>query len=73
MVPGSEPMSDALVFEPIPYRSALKENCTHILALRTRADDISVTVKMSIMEKLIMSRFFGRKQGKREVDRLIGW
>ena len=56
-------MSDALVFEPIPYRSALKENCTHILALRTRADDISVTVKMSIMEKLIMSRFFGRKQG----------
>ena len=63
-------MSDALVFEPIPYRSAIKDNCTHIIALRTRADNISVTVKMSIMEKLIMSRFFGRKQGLPE---LVSW
>ena len=38
-------MSDALVFEPVPYRSALKENCTHIIAMRTRADNISVTVR----------------------------
>ena len=35
--PGSEPMSDAVIFEPIPYRSALRENCTHIIAVRTRA------------------------------------
>ena len=34
---GSEPMSDAVIFEPIPYRSALRENCTHIIAVRTRA------------------------------------
>lgn len=63
-------MSDALVFEPVPYRSALRENCTHVLALRTRADNISVTVKMGLMEKLIMSRFFGRKQGMPE---LVKW
>ena len=31
---GSEPLSDALIFEPIPYRSAIKDNCTHVLVLR---------------------------------------
>ena len=67
---GSEPLSDALIFEPIPYRSAIKENCTHIIALRTRADDISVTVKMSVMEKMILARFFGRKQNLPE---LVDW
>ena len=63
MVLGGEPMSDALIFEPLPYRSALRENCTHVVVLRTRADDLSVTVKMGTMEKMIMSRFFGRKLG----------
>jgi hypothetical protein len=63
-------MSDALLFEPVPYRSALRENCTHVIALRTRADNISVTVKMGLMEKMIMSRFFGRKQGLPE---LVNW
>jgi len=56
-------MSDALIFEPLPYRSAIRENCTHVIVLRTRADDLSVTVKMGAMEKMIMSRFFGRKLG----------
>jgi len=70
LVKGSEPLSDAQMFEPIPYRSALRENCTHILVLRTRPDDISVTVKMSLMEKMIMKRFFGRKQG---MPNLVGW
>jgi hypothetical protein len=56
-------MADAQLFEPIPYRSAMKDNCTHIIALRTRADDISVTAKMSFFEKMIMWRFFGRKLG----------
>ena len=40
---GSEPMSDAVIFEPIPYRSALKENCTHIIAVRTRAGRILIS------------------------------
>ena len=67
---GSEPMSDALVFEPLPYRSALNENCTHIIVLRTRADDISVTMKMSKMEQMIMSRWFGRKLG---LPHMVSW
>jgi predicted patatin/cPLA2 family phospholipase len=70
LIPGGEPMSDAVIFEPIPYRSALKENCTHIIAVRTRADNVSVTVRMSLVEKLIMSRFFGRKQGMPD---LVNW
>ncbi len=64
MVYGSEPLGDALIFEPVPYRSAIKENCTHILVLRTRADGVSVTAKMNMFEKMIASRFFGRKQGR---------
>ena len=70
LIPGSEPMSDALIFEPLPYRSAVKENCTHVLILRTRADDLSVTVKMGTMEKMIMSRFFGRKLG---LPHFVSW
>jgi len=58
---GSEPMSDAFIFEPIPYRSAVKDNCTHILVLRTRADDSTVTAKMGMLEKMIIKRYFGRK------------
>mmetsp|Transcript_28925 Transcript_28925/g.41244 ORF Transcript_28925/g.41244 Transcript_28925/m.41244 type:complete len:581 (+) Transcript_28925:57-1799(+) len=74
MLPGSEPLSDALLFEPIPYRCAIANNsegrCTHVLALRTRPDNCSVTLKMGIMEKLILYRFFGRKQGLPE---LVHW
>lgn len=61
LVNGSEPMSDGFIFEPIPYRSAIKDNCTHILVLRTRPDDLSVTGKMGFIEKLIVRRYFGRK------------
>lgn len=64
---GSEPLTDALLYEPVPYRSALKENCTHVLVLRTRADNVTVTAKMGVPEKLIMSRYFGRKQGMPEI------
>eukprot|EP01036_Dinobryon_divergens_P027851 gene27851-36696_t len=56
--PGSEPLSDAA------------GRCTHVLTLRTRPDNISVTSKMSLLEKLIMYRYFGRKQGLPE---LVQW
>lgn len=60
---AGEPMTDALLYEPIPYRSALKENCTHVIALRTRGDDVNVIGKQSLMEKMIVRRFFSRKHG----------
>lgn len=46
-------MTDALLYEPIPYRSALKENCTHVIALRTRGSirhDSLLTVFHSSMD-----------------------
>lgn len=67
---GSEPLTDAQLYEPIPYRSAVRENCTHVIALRTKPDDVSVTSKMSFIEKMIMSRFFGRKLG---LPHLVSW
>ena len=36
---GTSPMVDALIYEPIPYRSAIEEGCTHILVLRTWPDE----------------------------------
>jgi len=58
IVKASEPLCDALLFEPIPYRSALSEGCTHILVFRTRPDGVSVTGKLSFVEKLTYRRFF---------------
>jgi hypothetical protein len=58
---GSEPYCDALVYEPVPYRSALRDNCTQILVLRTRPDDVSVTKPLTLTEKLIISRYFTQK------------
>jgi hypothetical protein len=60
-VEGSEPLVDALLYEPVPYRSALQENCTHVIVLRTRGDNERVTVKGNLFERLMASRFFGRK------------
>lgn len=67
---GSEPLADALLYEPVPYRSALKENCTHVIVLRTRADDERVTVKQGLFEKIMVSRFFGRKHN---LPDLVDW
>lgn len=58
---GVEPLADALVYEPLPYRSALNEGATHVVVLRTRPDGTDVTGKSSIFEKLILRRFFLRK------------
>uniref|UniRef100_A0A0G4ICC8 PNPLA domain-containing protein n=1 Tax=Chromera velia CCMP2878 TaxID=1169474 RepID=A0A0G4ICC8_9ALVE len=56
-----EPMADALLFEPIPYRSALKNGASKCLVLRTRPDGLKVTGKMKLMERLIMRRFWKQK------------
>ena len=60
-IEGYEPLADALVYEPLPYRSALKENCTHAVVIRSRPDGTDVTGKSSFFEKLIFRRFFLRK------------
>jgi predicted acylesterase/phospholipase RssA len=43
---------DALIYEPIPYRSALEDGCTHVLVLRTWPDDHALPQSfMRIFEK----------------------
>ena len=38
LVDEAEPMVDALIYEPIPYRSAASMGCTHVLVLRSYPD-----------------------------------
>lgn len=56
-----EPLADSLLFEPIPYRTALQEGATHVVAIRSRPDGTDVSGKASIFENLIFKRFFLRK------------
>lgn len=60
-----EPLADALLFEPLPYRAAIKEGATHVICLRSRPDGVDVTGKSSIFEKMIIRRFFLRKNSLR--------
>ena len=57
-----EPLVDALIYEPLPYRSAVVEGATHVGELRTRPDGADVLGKpSSFFEKLMMQQFFLRK------------
>ena len=54
-----EPLADAFLAEPMPYRSAAADGATHCLVLRTRPDP-SPTLgrKPGLYERVICSRFF---------------
>ena len=56
-----EPMADALLYQPLPFHLAIDEGATHVLVLRTRPDGADVTGKSSLFERLIVKRFFKRK------------
>jgi len=60
-VSNGDPLVDSQMFEPIPYRTALKDGCTHLLVLRSRPDGVNVCGKKSGLERSIMHRFFKRK------------
>ena len=61
-----EPLADALLYEPLPYRAAIKDGATHVICLRSRPDGVDVTGKSSIFEKLIIRRFLIRKNHLRK-------
>ena len=51
--------ADCLLFEPIPYRSAVAENCTDVLVLRSKPDKPrKKPVKPGIYEKHIARPYF---------------
>lgn len=56
-----EPLADSLLFEPVPYRTAVEEGATHVVAIRSRPDGTDVSGKSSVFEKLIFRRFLLRK------------
>jgi len=58
---AGEPLGDAMIFEPIPWRSAVKEGATHVIAARTRPDGVSVVSKSSPIEKMLYRRWFSKK------------
>jgi len=66
-----EPLADALIYEPMAYRSAAAEGATHVLLLRTRPDGVDVTGKSGVFESMILKRFFLKKNKLRNAyDRL---
>eukprot|EP00960_Hanusia_phi_P046076 757606-Hanusia_phi.AAC.2 len=53
-VPEVEPLVDALVYEPIPYRSAVSSGCSHVLVLRSYPDgNLMPKSLLGIFERLI--------------------
>eukprot|EP00638_Chattonella_subsalsa_P001984 CAMPEP_0117763150 /NCGR_PEP_ID=MMETSP0947-20121206/18440_1 /TAXON_ID=44440 /ORGANISM="Chattonella subsalsa, Strain CCMP2191" /LENGTH=494 /DNA_ID=CAMNT_0005584749 /DNA_START=196 /DNA_END=1680 /DNA_ORIENTATION=- len=56
-----QPLVDSQLFEPIPYRSAISDGCTHLVVLRSRPDGLNVCGSKSALERLIMRRYFRRK------------
>jgi hypothetical protein len=56
-----EPLADALLFSPLPFHTAVAEGATHVVCLRSRPDGVDVTGKSSLFERLIVRRFFMRK------------
>mmetsp|Transcript_4836 Transcript_4836/g.7291 ORF Transcript_4836/g.7291 Transcript_4836/m.7291 type:complete len:583 (-) Transcript_4836:1323-3071(-) len=65
--PNVEPLADALIYEPLPYRTAIAEGATDVIVLRSRPDGTDVTGKTSIFEKLIFRRFFRKKNKLRHI------
>lgn len=70
-VDSVEPLADALLYEPLPYRSALKEGATHVVVIRSRPDGVDVTGKSSFIEKRIMKRFFLKKNHLPNIFKLM--
>lgn len=66
-----EPLADALIFEPLPFRSAVEDGATHVLVIRSRPDGVDVSGKGSWLERLIFRRFFLRKNFLPNIFRLM--
>lgn len=50
--------ADGVLFEPLPYRSAIEEGFTHILVLRTRPSNAPVQDRVGVYEKWIAGPYF---------------
>ena len=55
-VVGGERFLDALLFEPIPYGSAVRDGCSHVLVLLTRPDG-TLNGKPTLFERHVLGRW----------------
>lgn len=63
-----EPLMDALIYEPLPYRTAIQQdNVTHCVIVRSRPDGVDVTGSGGLVEDMVSKRFFTRKNNLPEV------
>ncbi|PFH38404.1 phospholipase, patatin family protein [Besnoitia besnoiti] len=66
----SEPLADALLYEPVPFRSAIADGYNHVLVLRSRPDGKRVGRLGGIeaaVENRVARRFFAGKHKLRHV------
>lgn len=49
---------DAFCYEPIPYRSAVKEGATHVMVLKTRPDGNPIGSKPGLFETIFAPTYF---------------
>lgn len=52
------PSFDAFCFEPLPYRSAVKEGATHVLVLRSRPEGFQAKTQPGIYERGVAPLYF---------------
>ena len=69
--PSMEPLADALVYQPLPYRAAIAEGATHVLVLRSVPDGVDVSGKAGAFDPPILHRFFMRKNRLPDVYRYL--
>mmetsp|Transcript_1609 Transcript_1609/g.2869 ORF Transcript_1609/g.2869 Transcript_1609/m.2869 type:complete len:447 (-) Transcript_1609:189-1529(-) len=53
---GNTLYSDAMISEPLPYKSAFADGCTHVLLVRTRPKNANLKLGVGFYERVIASR-----------------
>ncbi|CAB9504974.1 Patatin-like phospholipase [Seminavis robusta] len=61
---------DAFCYSPMPYRSAVENGATHVLALRSRPDGCPIETAPAVYERLVAPIYF-RRHGLPEVVRFF--
>ena len=63
------PLADAFLCEPIPYRSAVAEGASHVIVLRTRPDPCEIELRRpGVYERAVAKPFFRRYGTQAPID-----
>lgn len=64
------PVADAFLCEPIPYKSAMRENASHIIVLRSKPDFVPHKVSANSYYEIFIAKNFFRKLG---IEKAFKW